>query len=226
MFLLGFLALRSEQRAADDCPANWRLSQSGGAHACYFFVPEAKTWDEASAFCAQSWAYLASVQSAEENDFIASMRSSESANLGLWLGGTDVQVEGTWTWSDGEPWNYEEWKENWELDDADSADCLKQHKLGYWNDAFCNEPRPFVCKMAANKVLWRISNLDATTQDVSRPVNEVRFYSDAACTQLIAESGACVYVCVRRHTSFYPLAAGSIEYAVSACTLYFGCASL
>lgn len=79
-----------------------------------------------------SMGYLATVTSAEENTFVATLGAANNA----YLGGNDIDVEGTWTWVSGETWSYTAWGPN-EPNNSNNEDCLHYRGDGLWNDIPC-----------------------------------------------------------------------------------------
>ncbi|XP_062430464.1 C-type lectin domain family 4 member F-like [Rhea pennata] len=63
----------------------------------YYFSRSKKTWEDSEAFCTAVKAHLASISSAEEQEYIA----GQAGNLQYWIGLTDRVKEGTWRWVDG-----------------------------------------------------------------------------------------------------------------------------
>ena len=47
--------------------------------------------------------HLASIDSQEVDDYFA------EKNQRVWIGGSDLNLEGTWTWSDCSRWNWTNW---------------------------------------------------------------------------------------------------------------------
>lgn len=64
------------------------------------------TWLQANDSALSLGGYLATITSAGEEAFVRSMGST---NLVGWLGARDVEVEGDWTWINGESWSYQNW---------------------------------------------------------------------------------------------------------------------
>jgi VCBS repeat-containing protein len=56
---------------------------------------------QAEANAAAAGGYLATVTSAEENQYLYNLMTSSAQNTGGWLGGSDAASEGTWIWTGG-----------------------------------------------------------------------------------------------------------------------------
>ena len=65
----------------------------------YKYVKVLANYSEAQAGAAALGGHLATVTSAAENAFLASLIAGE--DLGAWLGGSDVSDEGVWRWTEG-----------------------------------------------------------------------------------------------------------------------------
>ena len=75
-----------------------------------------------------------------------------------WLGGTDSALEGTFSWSDGTAWSFDNWKRgepNAERshnahggEDCVTIDGRNHSTNGQWNDLVCRKSwvRAYVCK--------------------------------------------------------------------------------
>ena len=101
-------------------------------------------WSEAEDFC-QRWsagAHLASIHSSEEHKFV-----QENFPPNIWLGGSDGEKEGSWAWSDGEPWVYSAWHSGQPDDHGSGEDCLQGNWASLqWNDGTCPLKLLFLCK--------------------------------------------------------------------------------
>ena len=65
----------------------------------------------------------------------------------LWLGATDLEEEGNWTWVDGTPFQGWAWAP-FEPDNlGDNEDCLTSSAAldYYWNDVICAHETEFLC---------------------------------------------------------------------------------
>ena len=98
-------------------------------------------WEDAEQKCVEYGGHLTSIQSSEENKFVYDL--SEKAVT--WIGGNDLAAEGSWTWSDGTPWSFTNWKG--QPNNDGNEDCLD---IGYyneeWNDNKCSRKLPAICK--------------------------------------------------------------------------------
>lgn len=76
----------------------------------YILTPAPMTWQDAQAFSRSVGGYLASVGDQAENDWITTTFAvALPAPDYVWIGLTDRDVEGTFTWDSGEPLAYTNW---------------------------------------------------------------------------------------------------------------------
>lgn len=72
-------------------------------------------WHDAKTACEELGGHLATITTQEEDSFIYSLVSEK--NIECWLGGTDENTEGIWTWITGEIWSYDNGEFNNDEDD-------------------------------------------------------------------------------------------------------------
>ena len=127
---------------------------SDGDH-CYRLFKENKNWDDAERFCqSQHGGHLAAVTNQEIHDYI------NNKGRDMWVGGTDKQHEGVWSWSDCSDWGFTKWRGprrdplTFQLpDDGDwwyrTEDCLilRHEDDDQWHDLRCGDRRQFVCSI-------------------------------------------------------------------------------
>ena len=96
---------------------------------------ERLTWEKARASCWRLGGDLASVGSEEENNFIHGL----SKTINIWLGGSDSALEGSYVWSDGTAWTYENWTPG-EPNGRTRENCVVGNWRGHdnWNDGPCD----------------------------------------------------------------------------------------
>eukprot|EP00091_Calanus_sinicus_P011737 TRINITY_DN264_c0_g1_i2.p1 TRINITY_DN264_c0_g1~~TRINITY_DN264_c0_g1_i2.p1 ORF type:complete len:170 (-),score=40.67 TRINITY_DN264_c0_g1_i2:136-645(-) len=128
------------------CDSGWSRF---GSH-CYKYFDEAGlAWTAAKERCEKEGAHLTSIHSEEENKFLASLVPKDAAGeTYVFIGGTDAAAQGTFVWTDGSAWDYNNWMPG-QPDGLPDEDCSEfnfaQNTL--WNDQKCTHPRgKFICK--------------------------------------------------------------------------------
>jgi hypothetical protein len=91
----------------------WPASVGGNDH-FYAFVPNYGTpWQTAENNCVAAGGHLASIHSQAEDDFLSGLigPAGPSAYIGAYaLGGFTSGSQGSYTWSDGTPWDFSNWR--------------------------------------------------------------------------------------------------------------------
>ena len=108
---------------------------------CYVFVDHDSTWHEAERCCVEWGGHLASIHSDQENRAVNAIRNE---NHWTWIGLNDIAEEGNYVWTDGTPYDYN----NYAPDEPNNHDVrencinLLLHK-GWgelkWNDYKCEK---------------------------------------------------------------------------------------
>uniref|UniRef100_A0A673A6Q2 C-type lectin domain-containing protein n=1 Tax=Sphaeramia orbicularis TaxID=375764 RepID=A0A673A6Q2_9TELE len=120
------------------CPEGWKLFNGS----CYFFSTVTGSWETARNNCRNKSADLLIINTKEEKDFISGF------NRRCWIGLSDREQEGTWTWVDGSPVTLSFW-DTGEPNDAlefSGEDCAEMLLYSRWNDLNCNDDRPWICE--------------------------------------------------------------------------------
>ena len=52
----------------------------------------------------------------------------------VWLGGSDIEEEGSWRWVTGEAWEYANWGRSQPSDSQQNEDGLRLRPDGKWDD--------------------------------------------------------------------------------------------
>jgi Lectin C-type domain len=126
----------------------------------YLYVAGAFTRGQAEDGAADHGGYLATVTSAEENQFLLNLMTSSGPNQAGWLGGSDAATEGTWTWTGGAEAGTVFWNgladgsapagqyQNWAVGEPNefwlhlnppvlaNEDYLQMFPSGAWNDIY------------------------------------------------------------------------------------------
>ncbi|MBN3292990.1 LECA protein, partial [Polypterus senegalus] len=113
---------------------------------CYQFFPTKMSENDAEESCVSLGGHLASVLSADNNQFVNSLiRSIDKSGPATWLGGCACEKVGDWKWIDGSKWDYSNWKPGEPNNSRNKERCLQMMSIGQWNDANCAVQMPFVC---------------------------------------------------------------------------------
>ena len=138
--------------AEHNCPGGWD-KLTDGDH-CYRLFNEKKNWYDAENFCqGQHGGHLAAVTNQEIHDYI------NSKGRDIWVGGTDRQNEGGWSWSDCSDWGFTKWRgprldpltfqQPDNMGGLGTEDCLilRYEDDDQWHDLRCGEQHQFVCSI-------------------------------------------------------------------------------
>jgi len=136
----------SNDKCVESCKQDWEKS---GDH-CYLWRTDKMNWTSAEDFCQREGGHLASVLSTATFNFVLEgmkNRTGLDSQYGhmAWLGGNDIEVEGTWKWVDCSPWNATFWARG-EPNSGRSENCM--HLVlnwNGWNDVPCNREQGFLC---------------------------------------------------------------------------------
>ena len=91
--------------------------------------------------------HLASIANSQENNFVADLAGGNTA----FIGGAQLR-EGSWIWTDGQEFDFEDGFSNWSLLQPDnwrgneSCMTINGPERGLWNDVPKDQRFPFVCQ--------------------------------------------------------------------------------
>ena len=114
---------------------------------------------EAERYCIEQGGHLASVSSKEDMEEMD--KALHGRIISFLMGGSDKGLEGHWTWTDGNPWSYENWEVGYGQTDI-TRNCLLSGVTGTWRDVSCvpfyvfgkgfQNKYPFMCKFEPNTI--------------------------------------------------------------------------
>lgn len=105
-----------------------------------YLLLENATWTESEQEAISLGGHLVTVNDAAENEWLRqTFIVDPGRTIGLWLGLTDQDVEGTFVWTSGEPFVYENWfpgePNNFPFNDPiNGEDYGMMFGSGFWND--------------------------------------------------------------------------------------------
>lgn len=109
----------------------------------YFCSLYSATWEQAKTDCGAVGGYLAVMDDAGENAFVASKLMGRNAYIGL----SDSNTEGTFEWVNGAPLNFT----NWAAGQPDNLNGLQDYvemaPSGLWSDQYAFIRNEFVCEI-------------------------------------------------------------------------------
>ncbi|XP_039469872.1 CD209 antigen-like [Oreochromis aureus] len=126
------------QRKLQDCRENWVAFSDS----LYKVSSEQKSWEESRQDCLQKGADLMIIKSREEQNFANQFKKY------LWIGLTDSETDGTWTWVDGTRMTTSYWNSG-EPNGGRKENCgqIKAYdSQNSWNDETCSNQHFWICE--------------------------------------------------------------------------------
>ncbi|XP_066295929.1 sushi, von Willebrand factor type A, EGF and pentraxin domain-containing protein 1-like isoform X2 [Branchiostoma lanceolatum] len=131
------------------CPAGYQLFRD----VCYKVFDSEKDYLGSVAVCEEDGGTLAMPLDQSLDSFLIKLRSSLNPNVRYWIGLTDREREGTWSWTDGRPLGpFTSWAVG-EPNNAGNEDCVVYGAhpsiRNKWNDVPCSLRYRFICQTPA-----------------------------------------------------------------------------
>ncbi|XP_076807104.1 uncharacterized protein LOC143450437 isoform X3 [Clavelina lepadiformis] len=144
------------------CDPGWRYFND---HCYYFEYDKELTWQDARQQCTNAGADLVSILTGEENAFVTSHAYGTT-----WIGANDLELEGTFKWSDGLAWSFADWQSgepNGIGGNSGDADCVTMWQdVNYkWDDNQCDKKWRYVCKAVPHDCDQALGMEDRTILD-------------------------------------------------------------
>jgi len=141
-----------DDTCVSSCKPNWTEVDSH----CYLWSKIQLSWAEAETACMKEGGHLASITSKAMNDKISNeTKTNHRGHTSMWIGGTDSEKEGTWTWSDCSEWKFELWMQVSEGNQPKKYDCVEFFREGvFWGDDDCTRNNYFLCSQKLCPGSW------------------------------------------------------------------------
>ena len=138
----------------------------------YYFIRHEMNWDDAHAYCIREHTAMAQIYS-KQNVKEMMNTAPEGYTDKAWIGQYENISE--WTWADGQPATYFNWRPGVFLDPVES--CVMLDNDGHWNSVNCSTKRRFVCYDGKFTVLslWYVKFLFWETFECSAFQRELYF---------------------------------------------------
>ncbi|KAK9400467.1 pulmonary surfactant-associated protein D-like [Crotalus adamanteus] len=105
---------------------------------------QSENFANGKALCSQAGGSLAVAKNVAENTALAAI--AKRLNKYLYLGMSDIQTEGKFTYLNGQPVTYTKWKSS-EPNNLDEEDCVILLQDSQWNDLSCNHQALIICEL-------------------------------------------------------------------------------
>jgi hypothetical protein len=129
------------------CPRCMGPESRDGDATEYYFCFERLPWVDAHQYCLDQGQDLASIHEEETWEFLTFGMMERFGSWMTWIGLNDRDTEGTFTWTDGSPLDFEPWCEECPRPWGELDDCVVTSPEG-WFDIHCDEePHAFVCQV-------------------------------------------------------------------------------
>ncbi|XP_039270051.2 macrophage mannose receptor 1-like [Styela clava] len=113
------------------------------------------TWQQAYDHCTSQNADLVSIHSSVEEVEIAKLVQDYGVNsyTDFWIGLNSISNNAGYSWSDGSPVSYTNWRAGEPSDHNGRENCVESQMLEYsqWNDINCDALRNWICKIGLHR---------------------------------------------------------------------------
>lgn len=128
----------------EGCPDCF-VAEVAGLHGAFCENP--RSWQDAEDACRELGGTLFVVHSAEEETALAELMMERTGASNFWIGLSDLEVEGRFSWVDGSPLDFTSFAPGEPNDENDGEDCVLLRFDGLWNDQPCNLELPAACRL-------------------------------------------------------------------------------
>ncbi len=115
----------------------------------YYCSTAPATWQNAQAIATNNGGYLAIVNDASENAFLANLLTIQSAYIGL----SDHVTEGQFQWVNGDPLTYTNWYAGQPNDFNQNQDYVEMLNNGEWNDQYAYSQLEYIMEVPCSGIV-------------------------------------------------------------------------
>ncbi|XP_035172821.1 macrophage mannose receptor 1-like isoform X2 [Oxyura jamaicensis] len=137
-------SLKKEMITDPGCQKGWKRY---GSH-CYLVGSGFVTFSDANKTCERSKAYLATVETRNEQAFLISLAGLRSEKY-FWIGLSDTEEQGTFKWTSGEAPLFTHWNSAMPGKEQGCVAMGTGTNAGLWDVISCQETANFLCKQWA-----------------------------------------------------------------------------
>ena len=106
------------------------------------------TWQDAHDICLEQGGDMVSIHSTEQQELLSQTAYSYVSGH-VWIGLSDLEIEGTFAWTDGTLLDFEFWQNNEPNNSGNNEHCghFYEAEPHYWNDLPCGNQVHFLCRL-------------------------------------------------------------------------------
>ena len=176
----------------------------------YYCSNDPALWTNAQANCSANGGYLAVINTAAENAFLANLLTIQSAYIGC----SDATSEGNFTWVNGDALNYTNWYPGQPNNYNNAQHHVELLSNGQWNDQYVHVPLEYIMEIPCASMVQ--TGGPAYGSQLSAGCYDIEYtYSDACnnfaqCTFEVCVEAALTLNCVKDVTISCPNSDGGI----------------
>ena len=154
-----------------------------------------RDWWNARDECLEDGYDLVTIDSLEFNNALENQTAGYDRSF--WIGLTDLENEGWFTWIDGTELDYEDWRNGEPNDYGFGEDCAEIDSRGGWDDNSCSERQAYICEVDAARTWYAdtdgdgLGDTDASVEAWPAPASYVA--NDLDCDDADPRRPAILY---------------------------------